>query len=314
MTRASFACVFAPLLLALGCGWNYEPSDNVLPSPPAAEGSSSDADSDDPTLDTDSAETGEPATDFPATYRFDCMDIKAVGDADPEVFQVATLQTTWAADIANFKLNILVDVLSEDPDTGAGEITIRSGVGTGWSDQCGQGQGTDSAMFELGYDPAITLWEPSAAEGQCASAIDSAGGAGTYTLDLGAQDQVFIYSEDNDGTSFNCSLDAGKPNAIPVYALKASISLTEDRSQMAGTLTACMVESEALQICSCLGVCAGNVHPDCEGCPGGAVPLGLLLGGINSTQACTELMGETAYDFVFEFRARRLPAVPESCG
>lgn len=312
MTRASIGCVLAPLLVALGCGWDYEPSDNVLPSPPAAEGSSSDSDSDDTTLPTESAETGEPETDFPATYRFDCMDIKAVGDADPEVFQVATLQTTWAADIANFKLNILVDVLSEDPDTGAGEIMIRSGVGMGWDDQCGQGE-TDSSMFSLGYDPAITQWEPSDAEGQCAQAIDSSGGAGTYTLDLGAQDQVFIYSEDNDGTNFACSLE-GNPNAIPVYALKSTISLTEDRSGMAGELTACIVESEALQICSCLGVCAGNVHPDCGGCPGGAVPLGLLLGGINPTDACTELMGETAYDFTFEFSARRLPAVPETCG
>src|SRR5690606_31119743 len=82
---------------SLGCGWNYTPSDNLLPDP-ETEGSDAGEDPLPETGDTGGLE------DVPATYRIDCIDIQSLGDADDTVFQVATLQNTWASDIANFKL------------------------------------------------------------------------------------------------------------------------------------------------------------------------------------------------------------------
>lgn len=293
------------VVVGSGCGWNYTPSDNILPEPVAEDPSTDDG----PPLP-ETGETGglEP---FPATYRIDCIDIQSLGDADETVFQVSTLQTTWSGDIANFKLNILIDLVTEDPDTGTGVATIRSGVGFGWSDQCSQAD-TASMEFPLTYEPGVAEWEAVDAEGQCAQA-GATSASGTYEIELGAADVIYIYSEDDDGTSFNCSLEQGAPQAIPISALSSTLSSSEDRSVIAGTLTGCMVRSEAENICSCLSVCNGQEHPDCPGCPGGAVPLGLLLGGINSTSHCTDLMGEEAFDVTLQYTARRLADVPTTC-
>jgi hypothetical protein len=287
-----------------GCGWNYQPSDNVLPDPNAEDSSSG-------VPLPDIGETGG-LEDVPATYRFDCIDIQSLGDADETVFQVSTLQNTWASDIANFKLNILIDLLSEDAAAGTGTITVRSGIGAGWSDQCGQAE-TESAEFAVSFEPMVTAWAPSDAEATCAEPATT-GGAGTYTLELGPTDIVYIYAEDDDGTVFNCSVEDGPPDAIPISGLSATITGNEDRSVIAGTLTGCMALADAQNICSCLSVCNGNVHPMCPGCPGGAVPLGLLLGGIGSTPHCSDMLGEEAFDITLEFTARRLPAVPMTCG
>ncbi|MFO7566758.1 MAG: hypothetical protein R6X02_29215 [Enhygromyxa sp.] len=293
----------------LGCGWNYTPSDNLLPDP-KADGD----DTEDEGPPPETGETGETGglEEVPATYRLDCVDIQMLGDADPSVFQVATLQNTWAADVANFKLNILIDLLTEDPDAGSGTVTIRSGIGGGWSDQCTLAQ-TDSAEFPVAVQPGVTEWAPSSAEGACAAPAQS-GGSSTYTLELGPEELVYIYAEDDDGTAFNCSASGAGPDAIPIAALSATISGTEDRSRLAGTLTGCMAQSEAENVCSCLSVCSGTEHPSCPGCPGGAVPLGLLLGGVNPTPYCSDLLGEPAFDVILEFSARRLPGVPSTCG
>jgi hypothetical protein len=274
-----FAAVMISGLGGSGCGWNYTPSDNVLPDPNAEDSSSG-------IPLPDIGETGG-VEDVPATYRFDCIDIQSLGDADETVFQVSTLQNTWASDIANFKLNILIDLLSEDAAAGAG--------------------------FPVAFEPMVTAWAPSDAEATCAAPATT-GGAGTYTLELGPTDIVYIYAEDNDGTVFNCSVEDGPPDAIPISGLSATITGNEDRSVIAGTLTGCMALSDANNICSCLSVCNGNVHPDCPGCPGGAVPLGLLLGGIASTPHCSDMLGAEAFDITLEFTARRLPAVPMTCG
>lgn len=303
MRRLVFLAFAAALL---GCGWNYTPTDNILPSPNAEDSSSG------PTLPPDiGGETGG-VEDVPATYRLDCIDIKSLGDADETVFQVVTLQNTWAADIAGFKLNILIDLLAEDEASGTGTITVRSGIGGDWTDQCAEPQ-TESAEFPITFEPGVTQWEPTDAEGLCAAPA-SEGGGGTYTLELGANELVYIYAEDNDGTAFNCSLQGGTPDAIPISALSATLTGSVDRSVLAGTLTGCMAESDAQNTCSCLSICSGNEHPDCPGCPAGAVPLGLLLGGINTTQHCSDLLGVPAFDITLEFTARRLPAVPMTCG
>jgi hypothetical protein len=305
-----------------GCRWDYTPTDNELPPPPAQsdEGTESESDGEGPPLGETGetpplgetgespppGETGEPAQDMPASYRIDCLDIQRLGDADHTVFQVATLQSVWTNDIDKFKLNILIDLLGTDT------IAIRSGIGTGWSDQCAH-QETASAEFPVAYQPMVTEWAPSDADGICATVTES-GGAGTYAVELRAEDRIYIYAEDNDGTAFNCSLDAGDPDAIPISALSATISSTADGSALAGTMTGCMTRADADGICSCLSVCAGNQHPDCPGCPGGALPLGVLLGGIFTTPHCTELLGEPAFDVELEFSARRLSEVPQTCG
>src|SRR4029079_12289266 len=118
----------------LGCAWTYPPPDNILPNPNAEDSSSGML-----PPDIGGGETGG-VEDVPATYRIDCIDIKMLGDADESVFQVATLQNTWAGDIKNFKLNTLIDLLTEDLAGGAGTITVRSGIGSGWSDQCAQSE------------------------------------------------------------------------------------------------------------------------------------------------------------------------------
>ena len=287
-----------------GCGWGYTPSDNVLPEPSAEETE----DEGPPPPD-----VGDPGADVPATYRFDCVDIQSLGDADQEVFQVATLQSTWAQDIANFKLNILIDVLSEDADAGEATITIRSGVGSGWADQCGE-TNTESEVFPVQLDPTADKWTASGAPDSCAEQDPDAAISANYRLEMGAEDFVYIYAEDDDGTAFNCSLEAAAPNAIPISAVSSSISMAEDRSTVAGTLTGCMSEAGALNICSCLAVCEGDEHPDCPGCPGGAVPLGLLLGGVGPTQNCSDILGEPAFDVVLQFTASRLGEVPMACG
>ena len=300
--------VFGMVTLIIGCGWNYTPTDNILPDPNAEGDSGSEGPPPPPPPET--GETGDIEL-YPATYRFDCIDIQMLGDADATVFQVSTLQNTWAADIQNFKLNILIDLLSLDETAGDGTVSVRSGIGGGWSDQCSQTD-TESSEFPVAYEAGVTAWAASDVEGDCAAPASS-GGSGTFNVELGAADKVFIYAEDDDGTVFNCSLD-DTPDAIPIYALNSTITASEDHSVIAGTLTGCMAEADANNICSCLSVCQGNPHPMCPGCPGGAVPLGLLLGGINATSNCTDLLGQTAFDIELQFTARRLAGVPQSCG
>jgi hypothetical protein len=292
----------------LGCGWDYKPSDNVLPSTTVADETTTSDETPDP-------ETGDETGGgeaLPASYRFNCVDIKSMGDADESVFQVITLQNTWAADIANFKLNILIDLLEEDPELETGTITIRSGVGPNAGNQCGQPD-TASVEFPVDYAPGDGAWAPSSEGDLCASA-DTGAASGSYTLQMSADENVYIYAEDDDGTPFNCSVAGDAPDAIPIYALDATMTMTEDRNTLAGTLTGCVTQSEALGVCSCLSVCGASEHPDCGGCPTGSVPLGLLLGGIGTTDNCSGLMGEPAFDIVLEFSAQRLGSVPMTCG
>lgn len=291
------------------CGWDYTPSENALPTP---AGETSMGDSEGPTLP-DPTET-EGLADVPATYRFDCVDIQQLGDADDTVFQVATLQDTWANDISSFNLSILIDLLEEDEAGGSATVQIRSGVGTNWGDLCGE-PSTISNEAVVTFEPGVTKYEPvpDGTEDQCSQPADAGASTGTYTLAFGKEDIINIYAEAPDGTPFNCALD-GAPPAIPVAGVSATITLSEDRAMLSGTLTGCMTESSAMQRCSCLGFCAGNPNDNCPGCPNGAIPLAALLGGISSTQHCTDLMGETAFDITLAFTARRLAAVPAVCG
>src|SRR5690606_19716627 len=61
---------------------------------------------------------GEPTVMLPATYRFDCLDVIEMGDGDGDgqpdgsAIQAVLLENTWMADIEEFRLSVLLTVLS----------------------------------------------------------------------------------------------------------------------------------------------------------------------------------------------------------
>jgi hypothetical protein len=136
---------------------------------------------------------------------------------------------------------------------------------------------------------------------------------GTFDLQTAAADVVYIYAEDDDGTSFNCT-DSATPDAVPIHAVQATFTLSEDESVAYGSLTGCLVESEAEELCSCLGACVppAEPYPEC-GCNPDATPLRDLLLGVTPTDNCTEIMGESAFDMTLSFVADRLPILPVTC-
>ena len=81
-----------------------------------------------------------------------------------------------------------------------------------------------------------------------------------------------------------------------------------------GELTGCLTEAEATQLCSCLGLCAGEADPECGGCPTGARPLAALLDGVGPSNRCTDLMGEPAFDLTLGFSTTAIPNEPTACG
>jgi hypothetical protein len=319
------------LLGAAGCG-DDGPS-NVLP--PASDSSSGATVADATVADTAMADTtvADPDTGvdvtadttagggtmFPATYRFDCIDIVEIGDGnedgqpDGESIQGTLLENTWAADIVNFKLNILLTVSARDDMAGTAELLIGSGIGPDAASLCTEPT-TASEPQMAGFDAAAAQWQPSS-RGACAEPAAGTGGfGGTYTFELGAADTVYIYAQDTDGTVFNCVPGDGAPDAVPLHAIQATVTVDENDQVAAGQLSGCLVDAEAQGLCSCLGVCTGSAHADCDGCPDGSVPLAQLLAGVGATDNCTQIMGETAYDLTVGFTTRRLAvAEPMLC-
>ena len=255
---------------------------------------------------------------FPATYRFNCMDIVAMGDSngdgapDADAIQATLLENTWGSDIDNFKLNVLLTVRERDDAAGTAVIAIGSGIGTATTDQCVEGT-TESPEYAATFDAEATMWQPSGGADSCVEAGSGASG-GTYGLELGPDDVVYIYAEDDDGTAFNCVPGGAAPNGVPLHAIRATVTVDESGQVAGGEMTGCLVESEARTLCSCLGACGGAAHPDCGGCPDGGVPLAELLGSVGPTDDCTERMGETAFDFTAGFTTQLLTEVPNSCG
>ena len=257
---------------------------------------------------------------FPATYRFDCIDVVQMGDGngdgepDGEAIQALLLENTWAADIAAYKLNIMLTVRSRDDAAGMAELLIGSGIGPDASDLCTEPT-TAGDPRPASFDASVATWQPSDAQGACAEAAAGGSFGGTYTFETPPEDTIYIYAQDTDGTVFNCVPDGSSPNAVPLHALQATVTVDEDENVSAGELTGCLVDAEAQNLCSCLGQCAGTPHADCGGCPDGSVPLAELLGGVGPTTRCTDLMGETAYDLTVAFTTRRLDVdEPMTCG
>lgn len=301
------------LLLPAGCA-SDDGSVNVLPTPSTSTSTGTNGDG--------SSDVG--ATDgqleFPQVYRFDCVDIQELGDADGSVLQAKVLENTWASDIESYKLSILLEVMERDEAAGTATIGIRSGRGTGPEDLCNEPSSvTDPYM--VGHDPNVGLWEPTSETSMCS--VMSAGSAprgGSYIIDLGPQSLIYVYAEDDDGTRFNCTPDQSVPDAVPIRAVQAEVTADETGSSIAGVLTGCLLESEAMSLCSCLGACAAEgpddvqVDGQCAGCPKGGSPLRDLLGGINNSQRCTDLMEATAFDLRVAFTAVALPSIPPTCG
>jgi hypothetical protein len=262
---------------------------------------------------TTTADSSGGETVLPAAYRFECVDIQVLGDADGTAFQAGLLEDTWNSDIDNYKLNIIFEVMSREEAGGMAEVAIRSGIGTGPDDQCSE-PSSETAVIDVQYDPASTLWGPSTDEGTCSAMAAGGSSDGSYTMMLPADTVVYIYAQDTDGTTFNCTADTALPDAVPVRAVEAEITVANDGSA-AGTLTGCLLGSEAQALCSCLGMCSPDLmNPDCAGCPNGSVPLQSLLSGINPSMRCSDLTGADAYDITLGFNATALPTVPMTCG
>lgn len=267
--------------------------------------------------DTDPPETDTNVVDTPRTYRFTCIDIQGIGNAGPDAFQAQVLENTWVADIAATKINILLEVAEDDPEAGEGMIGIRSGVGPSPDALCTE-PSTESPLVPVVVSDGDVRWVPNAADGECS--MPGSGDAGrTYELNLGADDLVYIYSEDDNTVTFNCTPDA-TPDAVPLRALQAEVSVDPTLQTISGSLVGCLALSEGAALCSCLGMCAatgpGDVQADgdCGGCPTGAVPLTTLLGDVGASDNCTNLLGEPAFDLTIGFVAQQLPTPPTSCG
>lgn len=312
------------LALTLGaCGDDGSTTPNVLPT---ASGSGDDGNTDtgadtaaDPDDGVDTTAGGGEVM-LPATYRFNCMDIIALGDsnedgiADGDAIQATLLENTWSSDISMFKLNILLTVHERDEAAGTATIAVGSGIGPDANDQCVESTSA-SPNYQAGYDASAAAWQPSDGNGTCVEPATGDGFGGTYSLNLAAEDTVYIYAQDDDGTAFNCVPGGGAPNAVPLHAIVAEVTVDANNNVAGGTMTGCLTDSEAQGLCSCLGECSGDVHEDCGGCPGGATPLGVLIGGVGPTDNCTSIMGEPAYDFTVGFTTARISEDnPMTCG
>lgn len=321
------AMVCGALALGTGCTNGEGNTPNVLPD--LVEGTSSTTTmataamtmpttTVDPSSGAQTESETESGTSFPATYRFDCVDIQGVGDADGTAFQAQLLEDTWRADIMNFKLNILLEVEARDEATGQAMLGIRSGIGMQAAGECTQPD-TISDLIEVPYVASQTNWAPSDVDEECSVASSGTEG-NTYSMSLSPQDVIYIYAEDDDTTPFSCTPDTRVPDAVPVRSISAEVSTNANESVISGTLSGCLLVTEATSLCSCLGTCGndgpGDIQSDgpCEGCPSGAIQLSVLLGGVNPSANCTSIMGEDALDLKLGFTASRLPDVPVSCG
>lgn len=305
------------------CSGDDSEEMNVLPTASATGGATAGDDggsmsmtsSPDDGATADDTGTGGGAQTFPVTYRFDCIDIRIVGDgdgdgeADGTAFQAGILEQAWSSDIENYKLNIMLTVLERDDAAGTASLLIGSGIGPDAATLCTEPTTMQPARPAT-FSPGTSEW----GAGETCSAAATEGGAGTYNFALGPEEVVYVYAEDDDGTTFNCVPDGSAPDAVPVRAIEASVTVAPGESTGHGELSGCLTLAQAGALCSCLGACTGEAHEDCGGCPVGARPLGLLLDGINPSTRCTELMGEDAFDLVIGFVTAEIPNNPEVCG
>lgn len=316
------------LCAGVGACTNGEGNErNVLPDPSTGttntaessgspSGTTSDADTgSNPVTGSGTSEAVDPT---PLTYRFDCIDIQGVGDADGSAIQAQVLENTWGADIDMLKLNIMMEVDSRDADAGEAMLGIRSGVGSEAGGLCAE-PNTISDLIPVSFVTGETRWTSTNEIGACSEPGSGTDG-NSYEMQLPPERVVYIYAEDDDTTTFNCTPDAATPDAVPIRAVQAEVSTNPSESRIWGTLNGCLLQTDAQALCSCLGACSGDGPDDlqtdgvCAGCPTGGNPLEVLLGGVNPSANCTEVMGEPAFDMVLGFSGAALPHVPTACG
>lgn len=309
------AAVVAAGVLGAGCGGDPGETDNVLPATPTDSSSSTDDGME--VADDGATEVGS-GTDtgngglFPATYRFGCVDIQVVGDGDGDAFQAIVLENAWRSDINNSKLNILLTVVERDDEAGTARIQVSSGVGADPSELCNE-VNTISPVFDAAWEAGVASWQEG--EGMVCSVDGVASdGVGTYVLELPPEQVVYIYAEDDDGTTFNCVPGGSAPNAVPIRAVQARVTAGPGEQVSYGNLTGCLTVAEATSLCSCIGMCIGDAHPNCGGCPTGSRPLATLLEGINPSPRCTDLLGEDSFDLQLGLTTELLGHVPGECG
>ena len=254
------------------------------------------------------------------TYRIDCIKIEQLGSVDADAFQTQFLGIAWTADIRDFKLNIMVDVHALDADAGTATLQIRSGIGADEFTLCGE-KTTVSPPSDGTFDPGTARIRPTTDperldDGLCAddTAANVATAEGTATFQLATDELVWIYAEDNDKTTFNCTADPAEPDAVPLHRVSADIVFGPGGSWAAGRLHGCLNLAEAEVLCSCIGSCQGAPgEGPCVGCPDGSKPLASQLAGVTPSDKCTDIMGEPSFDLVASFSALQLPSVPEVC-
>ena len=124
-----------------------------------------------------------------------------------------------------------------------------------------------------------------------------------FFLDI---DLVSIYSEDSEGVPFYCDSDPSVPNALPLRSIEGQMDVDADLQNVSGALNGCISEEEASTLCTCVGLCSGNAHPSCGGCPDGSAPLLERLVTISTTDDCTGKMGQPAFNLHLDLSGSRI--------
>jgi hypothetical protein len=277
-----FGLIGVLCVVIAACSGNPDTSENVLPDWQAVEGGDANI-----PLDADHSDgSGGGEWVFPATYRFTEIVIEQLGSQGPTDILTQILSIQWKSDIDDFMLSVLFRIDELNVEDGSIVLEVNSGVGADNGSLCVKSESKNGAVSGV-YDE----------------------GSFTYFFEL-----VNIYTEDDDGTHFNCSLDAERPNGIPLRDCDGTGDLSADGTTVVGKLIGCMSKYDVDTTCTCLGKCdPEQVNEECGDCPAGAGPLNQKLGDIQTTDICTERLGQPAYDLHVSFVAKRIEFTPGDC-
>jgi hypothetical protein len=223
---------------------------------------------------------------LPAHYRFKTISIDQLGSEGVGGFLTLFLQLQWTADIDAYKWNQVFAIAPGEEGTGQVSVQVLSGVGTDDQHLC--------SLQQAESEEYITTFE----DGGLAFAFP----------------RLNIYTEDDEGTAFNCSADPDVGDMIPIQGVSGTLAIAADWESVTGEFTGCLTEAHTLSLCSCIGDCVpGEPHPGCPGCPEGSAPLKESLGNIVTTENCTSLLGEPAFDLHATFMASKLETLTPIC-
>ncbi len=326
LLRSRAASLAALVLLAMltptGCRENpVDATMNKLPAAVLGDAGSQSASTPAPASDVEEGTVADTES-----FLLDCIKIETLGSAGPTDLQTQFLGVAWTADIKAFKLNVMFEILERSEETGASVFQLRSGIGAGPAEMCAHPD-TDSpavgGQWMVSEGDMVPEVDPDRLDdGFCMVDLEEGAAAGPFAgkthFQLTADEAIWIYAEDNDKTPYNCTPD-DRPDAVPLRAAAVDITIGEDALTAAGRMNGCLSLEEATKLCSCIGTCAAQGPEDlqtegpCAGCPKGGQPLADQLAGIVTTEHCTEVMGEDAFDLIVSFSAKRLPKTPDVC-